>query len=408
MITRSSQIPASGEPPVSRYAIDGSGESIAPHEVPETHDSATSPKKGPGYSGAVTLKETVFEELPLADEEEGGEQRSFTDSLLVKTSPITETGLSDIPSPQIPVFEEPPVNPDSMTGSRDTVSPPGSADSAKFSDGREENAGSPIIPAPENVRKTAAELPEDSLSVTQPSAPEPAVVESAPVPGQESGPSEAMATGRGEGTESSHQPAAETTSSDQKLPPPSPGPGYRNKSFIAITAGILIILLIAGAVILYSPYSAAPGINQTLVPTPGSEQTLVPNPSLQPVSVPTQQVIQQTGVWVRVVYSRNYSGSIGIPGRVRDISGSSEKMYKLFDGDGVAQIKIHKEDNTGDLLTVELYREGEMIDSRKISSPMGSIEFMINTKTGLPPGITPVSTQTNNQTGSNSSRIVYF
>jgi len=80
----------------------------------------------------------------------------------------------------------------------------------------------------------------------------------------------------------------------------------------------------------------------------------------------------------------------------------------LFDGDGIAQVKIHKEDNTGDVLTVELYREGEVIDSRKVTTPLGSIEYMLDTKTSLPPGITPVATQTTNQTGFGSGQIVYF
>jgi hypothetical protein len=60
------------------------------------------------------------------------------------------------------------------------------------------------------------------------------------------------------------------------------------------------------------------------------------------------------------------------------------------------------------MLTVEVYREGDLISHRTISTPMGSIEFMIDARTGQPPGIPVTPTPLNNQGGSNSSGIMYF
>jgi hypothetical protein len=61
----------------------------------------------------------------------------------------------------------------------------------------------------------------------------------------------------------------------------------------------------------------------------------------------------------------------------------------------LVQVQIYKTDNTGDTLTVALYRNGEIMHSRSITSPMGGIELLIDAETGNPPGIiTPGTTQT--------------
>jgi hypothetical protein len=39
---------------------------------------------------------------------------------------------------------------------------------------------------------------------------------------------------------------------------------------------------------------------------------------------------------------------------------------------------------------------------------MGSIELLIDAKTGHPPSMTPAITPSGNQTGSNAGRIMYF
>jgi len=69
---------------------------------------------------------------------------------------------------------------------------------------------------------------------------------------------------------------------------------------------------------------------------------------------------------------------------------------------------MYKADNSGDTLTVEVYRDGEVISLRNVSTPMGSIELLIDAKTGNPPAMTPEVTPTSNLTGSNVGRIMYF
>jgi hypothetical protein len=119
-------------------------------------------------------------------------------------------------------------------------------------------------------------------------------------------------------------------------------------------------------------------------------------------------IIPATGVWVRVSYPRDYYGWIGNSGSLRGVSGSGEQVYRIPDGEGIVQVQMYKTDNSGDTLTVEIYRDGKVISDRTVSIPKGSLELLIDAKTGNPPGITPVVTPSVNQTGSNSGRIMYF
>jgi hypothetical protein len=93
---------------------------------------------------------------------------------------------------------------------------------------------------------------------------------------------------------------------------------------------------------------------------------------------------------------------------MRGVTGSGDQIYKIPESDSIVQVQIHKEDNSGDTLTVEVYRDGDVMSHRTVSIPMGSIELLIDAKTGNPPGMIPVVTPSNNQTGSSGGRIMYF
>jgi hypothetical protein len=93
---------------------------------------------------------------------------------------------------------------------------------------------------------------------------------------------------------------------------------------------------------------------------------------------------------------------------MRGVTGSGDQVYKIYESEGIVQAQIQKTDNTGDTLTVEIYRDGKVIGNRSVSIPMGSIELLIDAKTGNPPAMTPVVTPSVNETGSNVGRIMYF
>jgi hypothetical protein len=93
---------------------------------------------------------------------------------------------------------------------------------------------------------------------------------------------------------------------------------------------------------------------------------------------------------------------------MRGVNGSGDQIYKIAEGEGIVQVQIQKADTSGDTLTIEIYRDGDAISRRTVSIPMGSIELLIDAKTGNPSGMTPVITLSGNQTGSSGGQIMYF
>jgi hypothetical protein len=108
-----------------------------------------------------------------------------------------------------------------------------------------------------------------------------------------------------------------------------------------------------------------------------------------------------------VVYNGNYNGRVGNPGSLQGVKGSGDQIYKIK-SDGLVQLQIYKNDNTGNPLTVEIYRNGELMTHQVRSAPKGSIELLIDAKTGNPPGVSTVLTNETNQTGSGGERVMYF
>jgi len=176
--------------------------------------------------------------------------------------------------------------------------------------------------------------------------------------------------------------------------PPSPVV-FRHLHKAIIIAIVILILGIAGAMVLNPDYLYSPEKGIFPVQNPAVAETTLPAPSSQLTPAPTQIVIPQTGVWVRVNYSQNYRGRLGNPGSLRQITGSGDRFYQVDEKNRLVQVQIYKTDNTGNMLTVELYRNGQIIHRRSTTSPMGVVELLIDAETGNPPGIiTPGITQT--------------
>jgi hypothetical protein len=93
---------------------------------------------------------------------------------------------------------------------------------------------------------------------------------------------------------------------------------------------------------------------------------------------------------------------------MKGVTGSGDQLHKIYESEGIVQVQIQKPDNSGDTLTVEIYRDGKVIGNRSVSIPRGSVELLIDAKTGNPPGMIPVVTPSGNQTGSGGGRIMYF
>ena len=270
--------------------------------------------------------------------------------------------------------------------------------------------------------ETEAAQQEEPESPELPPRPEPEVVEVPTVVKEDSELSGTIPSKAEDIAEPGQEPPEQAIPQIPKSPQPTHGTGSQRKTLILVTTIILIILGIGVAAVFYSHDFASPVKEPIPVPTPSQQQTPLPQISVQhtilqqttlpqtPVQIteaPTPMVIPPDGIWVRVVYTGNYYGRIGNPGSLQGVKGSGDQIYTI-NSDGLVQLQINKNDNTGNPLTVEIYRNGELITRKVRSAPMGSIELLIDTKTGNPPGVTTVFTNETNQTGSSGERVMYF
>jgi len=185
--------------------------------------------------------------------------------------------------------------------------------------------------------------------------------------------------------------AAQTSSPlSSRLHPPAAA-SNRSKS-IAVTAIIIVILaLIGGGVIYSSTLQGNTGVPSVPVITPAIPPvtTMVPTPTVQPTATPQvtpvlpsrpQVIIPTTGVWVRVIYSGNFTGPVGTTGKMRQVTGSGNQFYQIPTIDGTVEALIQKLDGSGNVLTTEVYKNGQMVKSGSITAPWGTIDFRVDLK----------------------------
>jgi hypothetical protein len=77
---------------------------------------------------------------------------------------------------------------------------------------------------------------------------------------------------------------------------------------------------------------------------------------------------------------------------MRQITGTGDNLYQIFWRDRTVQVSIQKNDNSGAMLSASVYRDGTVISSRSVTSPMGAIEILIDPQTARAPGLTEADT----------------
>ena len=161
---------------------------------------------------------------------------------------------------------------------------------------------------------------------------------------------------------------------------------------IAVTAIIILILaLVGGGVIFSTILQGNPGVPSVPVNTPviPPVTTTVPTPTLQqtatllvtPVPPPQPQVIiPPNGVWVRVIYSGSFTGTVGTAGKMAQVTGSNDQFYQIPTIDGIVQALIQKLDGSGNVLTTEVYKNGTMVKNGTITAPRGTLDLRVDLK----------------------------
>jgi hypothetical protein len=458
----SPKIPECEEIPLAPGGETGSTDTIPPPEVREIVDSLPVPKDEAELQAVEPTGIPVAREIPGEPEADTPAQKSFTLTLLAvmkslisskEKRELPDTGTSSLPaiedtetaqkgepgSPEIPPLPEPvvvesPTVPEekaalpeiATTGISAAREIPGEPEAdtpaqKSFTLSLQEAVKSLIsskemreLPDPgtsslPGIEESAAAQQKEPESLEMQPLPEPVVVESPTVSKEDSELSEAITIETGNIAEPGQHPAAEVAPQIPKSPLLSDGTGSQWQTLVAVTAIILVILGIVGGAVFYPLFFVAPPIKDPVsIPTPTIQQTPVQQTPVQQTPVPTQVVIPPDGVWVRVVYEGNYYGWVGNPRSLLGVNGSGDQIYKIHESDGLVQGKIFKDDNSGNTLTVEIYRNGKLITRQARSIPMSSIELLIDAKTGNPPGVTSVVTHEINQTGSSGGRVMYF
>jgi hypothetical protein len=91
---------------------------------------------------------------------------------------------------------------------------------------------------------------------------------------------------------------------------------------------------------------------------------------------------------VRVNSTAYYFGNAGNPELMQKVSGTGDNFYKVLMSDHLVQVSVQKQDNSGALLAVAVYRDGTLISTRSVTAPMGTVDLLIDPLTARAPGLT--------------------
>ncbi len=173
------------------------------------------------------------------------------------------------------------------------------------------------------------------------------------------------------------QPAEEATPSAPASSPPPQEPWSRQTKVVAVSILVIILAVVGGMI-----------LNVHVGPQKG-EVPLVPVVTTAPTlpGTPAPVTISGNGVWVRVEYNGSFIGYVGNPGSLQHVGGSGDRFYYIPKSEDLVQASLVKQDNSGNTLTIEVYRNGEMVLHRTTRAPKGEVQVLIDPRTGNPPGI---------------------
>ena len=185
---------------------------------------------------------------------------------------------------------------------------------------------------------------------------------------------------------------------ESPLPLPNPAPEVNKPNYRAI--GILVVAIIAiiiGIVLLANFTSGPSGGPEGNATTPAITTLATPLPTSKPQTpgtplvttlvtpAPTQLMIPPNGVWVRVAYPGTFTGSIGTPGDIREVTNSGDLFYQISTTNGTVAVSLQKMDGSSDKLLIEVYKNGAMVKQDSSVAPKGIVEIQFDLKT-IPAG----------------------
>ncbi len=174
---------------------------------------------------------------------------------------------------------------------------------------------------------------------------------------------------------------------------PPPDPIVRLK-FNAITVIIIVIVAIVFGAIVYGQLTKGKPVehsgNATIpaattlaatVPEATGTQTIQQTPVsdvTSPPSSPPQLTIPKTGIWVRVLYSGTFVGSVGTSKLLRQVNATGEQFYQIPTRDDIVDVSVQKQEGTGDELAVEVYKDGSLVRRSTTKTPKGTVDLHVD------------------------------
>ncbi len=176
-------------------------------------------------------------------------------------------------------------------------------------------------------------------------------------------------------------------------PPPTPPSATVSKlpGTLAIAVLVIVVLAFIAGLIIAANFTAeqpAPGVNVTpvrtaLVTTPATPQPTTVQTTALTTTVstePAQALVPPTGTWVRVTYPGTYTGLIGTPGNLKDVTDTGEHLYSISTNDGIVSISVQKNDGSADKILAEVYKNGVMVKDSSTTTPRGILEIQFDLK----------------------------
>jgi hypothetical protein len=203
---------------------------------------------------------------------------------------------------------------------------------------------------------------------------------------------------------------APSSVSPPPIPPMTPPIPRKKSKIVTIAALAIVILVVIGGIVFFSnslgTTPQTPAITPTITPTPKvttSISTPVPTPipavtieAIPTTAAPPEVTIPPNGVWVRIKYSGKYSGTYGTPNGQSSVADTGDHFYMVSTVNGPVVASIQKMDGSSNALTVDVYKNGELMKEAATVSPKGVVDLQVDLKPQPTP--TPLPTQTANPT----------
>jgi len=214
-------------------------------------------------------------------------------------------------------------------------------------------------------------------------------------------------------THSADSPSTSTTDNSSPTPPlptphyPVPRAASRMPRWIIAGIGAIVILAIIAVVFMVAnPLGGGNNGAATPVPTATTIATSIPTqtptlPIVTTIPVPTsvtpaqtpQTLIPPQGVWVHVIYANKFTGAYGTAGNVGDVEGAGDQFYRISTSEGIVVANIQKIDGSSDKLTVEIYKDGNLVTQKYTVTPKGIVEVQVDLKPAPTPTPSPTPTK---------------